>query len=206
MDVDCYQQCWIGDHKKYALASVVVLAGLVVLCSTLSSKLTNSLEGLQVYVNPTTELVRLYFLLTFIALHKSRQRLSTAAHYSLYIGSLAVYSAVCFRLRVLSIPSLRIKHNSLLSLLLLMNICEVLHSEVYSNAILWICLCGGIGLGVLGLGLYLQSKLPKLIKSPPKIDKEALFKFAFKPNQVFTREFQSAADIPQVTVEPTSHE
>jgi hypothetical protein len=58
MDVDCYTQCWTGDHKKYAIASVVVLAGLVVLYSTLSSQLTNSLEGLQVYVNPTTELVR----------------------------------------------------------------------------------------------------------------------------------------------------
>jgi hypothetical protein len=31
MDVDCYQQCWTGDHKKYAIASVVLLACLVVL-------------------------------------------------------------------------------------------------------------------------------------------------------------------------------
>jgi hypothetical protein len=203
MDVDCYQQCWTGDHKKYAIVSVVVLAGLVVLCSTLSSQLTNSLEGLQVYVNPTTELVRLYFLLIFIALHKSSARMSTTAHYSLYIVNLAIYSAVSIKLRVLSIPSLRIKYNSLLTLLLLMNICEVLHSEVYSNAILWICLCTGIGLGVLGLGLYLQSKLPKLIKSPPKIDKEALFKFAFKPNQVFRR-VPPPVDISQAVGEKTS--
>jgi hypothetical protein len=76
MDVDCYQQCWTGDHKKYAIASVVVLAGLVVLCSTLSTQLTNSLEGLQVYVNYTTELVRKSFL-CIIALNKAK---TAAAH------------------------------------------------------------------------------------------------------------------------------
>jgi hypothetical protein len=87
MDVDWYTQCWTGDHKKYAIASVVILAGLVVLSSTLSTQLTNSLEGVQVYVNPTIELVRKSILLIVITLYKSRPRLSTAAHYSLYLGT-----------------------------------------------------------------------------------------------------------------------
>jgi hypothetical protein len=185
MDVDCYQQCWTGDHKKYAIASVIVLAGLVVLCTTLSSQLTNSLEGLQVYVNPTTELVRLYFLLIVIALHKSRPRLSTAAHYALYLVTLGVYSAVCIKLRVLSIPLLSFCFNLLLLLLLLMNVIEVLASEVYSNTVMWICLGGGLGLTLLGLALLKMRKLPKLLIPARKINTEALFRFGFKRNQTF---------------------
>jgi hypothetical protein len=185
MDLDCYQQCWTDDHKKYAIASVVVLAGLVVLCSTLSSQLTNSLEGLQVYVNPTTELVRKSFLLIVIALYKSRPRLSTAAHYSLYLVTLGAYSAVCIRLRVLSIPLLSICFNLLLLLLLLMNVIEVLASEVYSNTVMWICLGGGLGLTLLGLALLKMRKLPKLLIPAPKINTEALFRFAFRRNQTF---------------------
>jgi hypothetical protein len=185
MDVDCYQQCWTGDHKKYAIASVVVLAGLVVLCSTLSSQLTNSLEGLQVYVNPTTELVRKSFLFIVIALYKSRPKLSTAAHYALYLVTLGVYSAVCIKLRVLSIPLLRSYFNILLLLLILMNVCEGLASEVYSNNVMWICLGGGLGLTLLGLALLKMRKLPKLLIPSPKIDTEALFRFAFRRNQIF---------------------
>jgi hypothetical protein len=185
MDIDCYTQCWTGDHKKYAIASVVVLAGLVVLCSTLSSHLTNSLEGLQVYVNPTTELVRKSFLLIVIALYKSRPRLSTAAHYTLYLGTLTVYSAVCIKLRVLSIPLLSSYFNLLILLLLFMNVCEVLASEVYSSTVMWICLGGGLGLALLGLVLYRMRKLPKLLIPTRKIDTEALFRFAFRRNQIF---------------------
>jgi hypothetical protein len=185
MDIDCYQQCWTGDHKKYAITSVVVLAGLVVLCSTLSSRLTNSLEGLQVYVNPTTELVRKSFLLIVIALYKSRPRLSTAAHYALYLGTLAVYSAVCIKLRVLSIPLLSSYFNLLLLLLLLMNLCEVLASEVYSNTVMWICLGGGLGLTLVGLALVKMRKFAKLLIPAPKINTEVLFIFAFRRNQIF---------------------
>jgi hypothetical protein len=194
MDVDCNTQCWTGDHKKYAIASVVVLAGLVVLCTTLSSQLTNSLEGLQVYVNPTTELVRKSFLLIVIALHKSRPRLSTTAHYSMYLVTLAVYSAVCIRRRMLSIPLLSIWFNLLLLLFLLMNVCEVLASEVYSNTVMWICLGGGLGLTLLGLALLKMRKLPKLLIPTPKINTEALFRFAFRRNQGFpTNRYQSDA-------------
>jgi hypothetical protein len=194
MDVDCYTQCWTGNHKKYAIASVVVLAGLVVLCTTLSSQLINSLEGLQVYVNPTTELVRKSFLLIVIALYKSRPRLSTAAHYALYLVTLAVYSAVCIKLRVLSIPLLSGYFNLLLLLLLLMNVCEVLASEVYSNTVMWICLGGGLGLTLLGLAFLKMRKLPKLLIPAPKINTEALFRFAFRRNQAFpANRYQSDA-------------
>jgi hypothetical protein len=194
MDVDCYTQCWTGDHKKHAIASVVVLAGLVVLCSTLSSQLTNSLEGLQVYVNPTTELVRRSFLLIVIALHKSRPRLSTAVHYALYLVTLAVYSAVCIRLRVLSVPLLSICFSLLLLLFLLMKVIEVLYSEVYSNTVMWICLGGGLGLTLLGLALLKIRRLPKLLIPARKIDTEALFRFAFRRNQAFpTNRFMPVA-------------
>jgi hypothetical protein len=185
MDMDCYQQCWTGDHIKYAIASVVILAGLVVLCSTLSSQLTNSLEGLQVYVNPARELVRMPFLLIVIALCKSRPRLSTAAHYSLYLVTLSAYSVVCIRLRVLSIPLLSSLSNVTLLLFLIMNICEFLHFEVYSNTIMWICLGGGLSLTLLGLALLKMRKLPKLLIPSRKIDTEALFRFAFRRNQTF---------------------
>jgi hypothetical protein len=197
MDLDCYQQCWTGDHKKYAIASVVILAGLVVLCSTLSSHLTNSLEGLQVYVNPTTELVRKSFLLIVIALYKSRPRLSTAAHYALYLVTLGVYSVVCIRLRVLSIPLLRSRFNLLLLLLLLMNVIEVLASEVYSYTVMWICLGGGLGLILLGLALLRMRKLPKLLIPAPKVNTEGLFKFAFQCNQIFpANRFEPVASSP----------
>jgi hypothetical protein len=185
MDIDCYQQCWTGDHKKYAITSVVVLSCLVVLCSILSSRLTNSLEGLQVFVNPATELVRKSFLLIVIALYKSRPRLSPAAHYALYLGTLAVYSAVCIRLRSLSIPLLSSCFNIIVLLLLLMNLCEVLDTEVYSNPVMWICLGGGLGLTLVVLTLLKMRKLPKLLIPAPKINTEALFIFAFRRNQTF---------------------
>jgi hypothetical protein len=44
MDVDCYQQCWTGDHKKYAIASVVLLACLVVLSADQFPKRTAGLR------------------------------------------------------------------------------------------------------------------------------------------------------------------
>jgi hypothetical protein len=185
MDIDCYTQCWTGDHQKHAIASVVVLAGLVVLCSTLSSKLTNSLEGLQVYLNPATELVRKSFLLIVIALYKSKPRLSTGAHYALYLVTLAVYSAACIRLRMLSIPLLSSCFSLLLLLLLLMNVIEVLDFEVYSNTVMWICLGAGLALTLIGLVLLKVRKFPKLIIPAPKIDTESLFRFAFRRNQTF---------------------
>jgi hypothetical protein len=125
------------------------------------------------------------FLLIVIAMYKSRPRLSTAAHYALYLVTLAVYSAVCIRLRVLSVPLLSICFNLVLLLLLLMNVVEVLNSEVYSNTVMWICLSGGLGLTLLGLALLKMRKLPKLIISARKIDTEALFRFAFRRNQTF---------------------
>jgi hypothetical protein len=143
---------------------------------------------------PFTELVRKSFLLIVIALYKSRPRLSTTAHYALYLATLAVYSAVCIRLRVLSIPLLRSRFNLLLLLLLLMNVIEVLASEVYSNTVMWICLGGGISLTLLGFALLRMRKLPKLLIPTPKIDTEAMFRFAFRRNQTFpTNRFMPGA-------------
>jgi hypothetical protein len=99
--------------------------------------------------------------------------------------TLAVYSAVCIRLRVLSVPLLSICFNLLLLLLLLMNVFEALDSEAYSNTVMWICLSGGLGITLLGLALLKMRKLPKLIISARKIDTEALFRFAFRRNQTF---------------------
>jgi hypothetical protein len=136
-------------------------------------------------VNPTTELVRKSFLLIVIALYKSRPRLSTEAHYALYLVTLGVYSAVCIKLKVLSIPLLSFCSSLLLLLLLLMNFIEVLASEVYSNTVMWICLGGALGLTLLVLVLLKMRKLPKLLIPAPKVNTEALFKFGFKRNQTF---------------------
>jgi hypothetical protein len=66
-----------------------------------------------------------------------------------------------------------------------MNVIEVLASEVYSNTVMWICLGGGLGLTLVGLALVKMRKLPKLLIPAPKIDTEALFRFAFRRNQTF---------------------
>jgi hypothetical protein len=185
MDVDCSETCWEGKHLSYSIASAVFFLVFVLVSIPASLSLSNTLEGLQFETNPVFLLIRIPFLTLFVALLKASPLMSSATHSAMYLIVLAVYTAACFKLKALAIPTLDFIHSSSLLMLLLVSLCQTLQSEVYDNYLAWL-LISYLGVAVAGGLLYLRyRRLPNMILKPHKINMVEMFKFAFKFNRRF---------------------
>jgi hypothetical protein len=185
MDVDCSETCWEGKHRSYSIASAVIFLIFVLVSILASSPLSNTLEGLQFETNPAFLLIRIPFLTFFIALLKASPLMSTATHSVIYLIVLAAYTAVCFKVKALPIPTIDFIHSGSLLMLLLVSLCQTLHYEVYDNYLAWL-LISYLGVAVAGGLMYLRyRRLPNLILKPPQIDDVEMFNFAFRFNRRF---------------------
>jgi hypothetical protein len=185
MDVDCFETCWEGRHLRYSVASAALFVVLVLVSIPLSPSLNNTLEGLQFETSPAFLLIRMPVLTLLIALLKASAFLSSAANSALYLSILGLYLLVCWRVKVLAIPTYDFLHSLCLLSLILLALCQTLYEQVFPNALVWLLIGLFAVLVIAGLGFLKYRKLPKLTLKPPVIDKEALFRFAFRPNAKF---------------------
>jgi hypothetical protein len=185
MDVDCFETCWEGRHLRYSVASAVLFVVFVLVSIPLSPSLNNSLEGLQFETSPAFLLIRMPVLTLLIALLKASAFLSSAAYSALYLSILGLYLLVCWRVKVLAIPTYDFLHSLCLLALIVLALCQTLYEQVFPNALAWLLIGLFTILVIAGFGLLKYRRLPKLTLKPPVIDVDALFRFAFRPNVLY---------------------
>lgn len=198
MDVDCYEGCWTGKHKAYAIGAAITLSVLLVVSIPLSYHISNSLDGMQLETSRLYLYLRQAVIMTVLGFYKSRRALSSLTHAALYVTILLVYTGICFMYRVLSIPRLDLLHTSLWGSLVVYNFSQLFYFEAYPNLILWTLLGGGCTMLIAGLTAYRFYKLPNLIQKTPAVNTIELFNFAFRPSAVLSR--QKYTDRPSMLV------
>jgi hypothetical protein len=185
MDLDCFETCWEGRHLRYSVASAGLFVVLVLVSIPLSPSLNNTLEGLQFETSPAFLLIRMPVLTLLIALFKASAFLSSAAYSALYLSILGLYLLVCWRVKVLAIPTFDFLHSLSLLALIVLALCQTLYEQVFPNALAWLLIGLFAILLLAGLGFLKHRKLPKLTLKPPAINVGRLFNFAFRPNVAY---------------------
>mmetsp|Transcript_14204 Transcript_14204/g.26799 ORF Transcript_14204/g.26799 Transcript_14204/m.26799 type:complete len:229 (-) Transcript_14204:8-694(-) len=178
MDTDCYENCWEGDHFKFATATIAIFAVLVMVLIPLTGYLNNSLEGLQFETSPLFLMVRIPFLTLFVGLLKAK--FSIELHAALYLGTLVMYTTACYFLKVLAIPRLNYIHNKILMILIVLSLCHTLYITVYPSFWLWLPLAWSLMILISCLGVMRYKKLPNTFRNRNSVNTEKLFTFAFR--------------------------
>lgn len=184
LDVDCYEYCWKDTHVNYAVTSMIMLAAYVLLPTMIASSLTNELEGLQIEANPRHLVAKQSFIVTLIALHKTKHLIPSPIDSLLFLATYGSYTLLCMRIKVVSIPSLSTAHNALLGVFFAMYVSVFFHKEAYPSLPLWISFGVAFALCVAVYSLVQIKKYPKRIENPTGIDTAVLFKFAFRPGKI----------------------
>mmetsp|Transcript_31934 Transcript_31934/g.55023 ORF Transcript_31934/g.55023 Transcript_31934/m.55023 type:complete len:1090 (+) Transcript_31934:145-3414(+) len=184
MDVDCYTTCWKNKHLMYTMFSSLLMCFYSLTSISFAHTAIETLEGLQIEVSPAYSLSRQPFIMLIISIYKAKPMLSETSYSAAYILTLLTYLAVCSGFGVLSVPSLNLWHNLLMSLIIEISLCSILHRFAYPNLILWVSIGVVILLAIIGFGVFKTKRFPQVLRSTPKIDTATLFTFAFRPSKI----------------------
>ncbi|WP_204256561.1 hypothetical protein, partial [Mammaliicoccus sciuri] len=140
LDYDCELNCWTGKHLKYVFMTSVFSAVYSLVSIPCSTALNNSLEGLQLQASERYLVIRQPVVMILVAVYKSDHSMSDHARASVFLVVLGIYTLTCFKIGVVNIPSFNLRHNILLTSVVLTSILQALHLFVYANPLLWIAL------------------------------------------------------------------
>jgi hypothetical protein len=195
LDYDCELNCWTGKHLTYAIMTSVFSAVYSLVSIPYSPALNNSLEGLQLQASERFLVIRQPYVMILVSIYKSGHSLSPQLQASLFLVVLGLYTLTCFKMGVVNLPSFNMRHNFLLTAVVLTSILQALHLFVYANLTLWTALQLLVVFVLASVTFVLSRRLPKCTIEPRKIDKVRLFNFAFRWNQKYSRsaEYEAGA-------------
>jgi hypothetical protein len=178
---DCNEDCWVGSHKKYAIAAAIALC-----CYFPVTFVTRPLwqviqNDLHVFTRPTFYLQKSFVEVTLVVLRRTLRKDNPLVHSFLFISIILVHALYSLRRHPFNYARLNLWFTLSMLVVMIISVLSVMEQNVeVFNVTIAVAMIIGFGVLIVLAGIIVQCMFfPRLLISPKGPDLQVLFKFAF---------------------------